>query len=97
MSGRQSRAGTYANHADPHLNRNFSRQWSEPPVRPGFKPIGRAAERVIKNTAINAVRHWLQQADRLAGEDRREALATADEIMKMAGLRWGDLELRRAA
>ena len=97
MSSRGSKAGAYANHAKPHQNGQFSRRWSEPPTCAGFKPIGRAAERVIENTAIRAVQHWLRQADELEGEDRREAIATADEIMRMAGLRWGDLGLRRAA
>ena len=81
-----------AGQSDPHLNGQFSRQWSEPPTCSGFKSIGG-----IENTAIRAVQHWLRQADELEGEDRREAIATADTIMRMAGIRWTDVLDKEAA
>ena len=49
------------------------------------------------DTAVRAVEHWLQQADALKGKDRTICLETADAILCMAGLTWGDVLPRRAA
>ncbi len=70
-----SRGNRYATQADPGRNPQFNRRWTEPPVREGFKTVGNAA-------AVNAVAHWLRQAD---------------HIMRMASLRWADFIPGRAA
>ena len=90
--------------SDPASNHNFSRDWGggRPDIRlnsewPALAPPLMTITKVVDNTAATALRHWLAQADDLDGEERIVALETADAIMRMAGIRWGDLKLKRAA
>ena len=87
----------YGAQSDPDLNPHFSRLWTEPPRCEGFQSIGQVAAKVTDSIARRAVRHWLEQADRLEGEERITCLETADAILRTAGLRWGDVLPRRAA
>ncbi len=88
----------YAAQADPVRNPNFIRRWREKPSRAeGLVPIGEVANSVANDIALHAVHHWLTQADRVDGEDRRACLETADHIVRMAGLRWADFIPGRAA
>ena len=92
-----SRGNNYAAQSDPDWNRQFRRRWSEPPHCEGFQSIGQAAAKVTNGIAHRAVRHWLEQADQLDGEERITCLETADAILRTASLRWGDVLPRRAA
>ena len=90
--------------SDPASNHNFSRDWGggRPDIhlnseRPALAPPLMTITKVVDDTSSKAIRHWLQQADDLDGEERIVALETADAIMRMTGLRWGDFKLRRAA
>ena len=91
------RARNYAGQSYPAHNRQFSRQWQEPPRCSSFKPIGGAAAKFTDDIAARAVAHWLRQADQFQGEDRRVCLQTADYIVRVAGLRWADFAPRAAA
>ena len=62
-----------------------------------LRPIGEVAADVVRGVAVGAVSHWLRQADELTGRDRTTCLETADAILRMAGLRWGDFLPRKAA
>ena len=77
-----SRGNHYAVQADPARNPHFNRRWTEPPVCEGFKTVGKAAADIVNAAAVNAVAHWLRQAD---------------HIMRMASLRWADFIPGRAA
>ena len=88
----------FAGMSDPDRNSQFGRRWQEEPSdSEGLQVIGKVAHKVMIDTAVQAVEHWLQQADALKGEDRMVCLETADAILCMAGLTWGDLFPRRAA
>ncbi len=82
-----SRGNHYAAQADPARNPNFK----------GLVPVGEVANRVVNDIALHAVRHWLAQADRVDGEDRRACLETADAIVRVADLRWAAFAPGRAA
>ena len=83
-----SRGNHYAAQADPVRSPNFIRRWSEKPSRAeGLVPVGEVANSVANDIALHAVRHWLAQADRVDGEDRRACLEAAEVI--------ADLKFRR--
>ena len=74
--------------SDPATNRYFRRRWTAP------EPVDDQIDMISRR----AVAHWLRQAERLKGEERAIALATAEEIREACGLRWSDLfDHRRAA
>ncbi len=88
----------FAGMSDPARNPQFGRRWqAESSDSEGLQAIGKVAHKVMVNTAVQAVEHWLQQADALKGKDRMTCLETADAILCMAGLTWGDILPRRAA
>ena len=93
-----SRGNHYAAMANPAKNAQFRRRWSEDPSHGGgLRPAGEIATALTAEIARRAVRHWLQKADQYEGEDRAACLATADHIVRVAGLRWSDFAPRRAA
>ncbi len=92
-----SQGNHYAAQADPSRNPQFQRRWTEPPACKSFKTVGKATANVVNAVAVNAVAHWLRQADQVDGQDRQTCLLTADSIMRTAGLCWGDLLPGRAA
>ena len=83
VKGGRNFAGT----SDPSRNANFSRNWDGP------EPIGDVSDRIGRK----AVAHWLKMSERLDGEERAIALATADDLRKMLVLSWADLLDRRIA
>ena len=88
----------FADMSDPARNSQFGRRWQEESSdSEGLQAIGKVAHKVMVNTAVQAVEHWLQQADALKGKDRMVCLETADAILCMAGLTWGDIFPRSAA
>ena len=62
----------YASLSDPARNSQFGRRWVEP------HHVADVAHKVMLDTAVRAVGHWLQQADTLKGKDRIVCLETAD-------------------
>ena len=82
----------FAGMSDPAAcNAQFSRRWQEESSdSEGLQVIGKVAHKVMVNTAVQAVEHWLQQAGALKDKDRMVCLETADAILCMAGLTWGD-------
>ena len=75
------RGRNFAATADPSRNANFTRRWSGP------EPVSDPSDRVGRR----AVAHWLKQAERLDGEERTIALATADDLRAALGISWADM------
>ncbi len=62
----------FAGMSDPARNSQFGRRWQEESSdSEGLQAIGKVAHKVMVNTAVQAVEHWLRQADALKGKDRR--------------------------
>lgn len=72
----------YAAERNPSRNPNFSRRWTEPTGR---------SDQLDNDAARRAAKHWLTQADLSDGDTRTACLTTADAVLRLAGLRWGDL------
>ena len=68
-----------------------------PPACGSLRPIGKLAAEVVGDVAVRAVFYWFARADESDGEGRIACLETADNILRRAGLRWGDIIPRKAA
>ena len=90
----------FATERDPGRNGNFSRTWTDDPLRlPDFQHLGReVAPRVVEAAGRRAIGNWLDRASKAHGAVAASAFEEADGIRKSLGLQWQDLlDGRRAA